>query len=381
MARRKQLLLVAAEASSDAIAARMAGALRDANCELVAAGRGKLAAAGARIIINTAGLGQVGKLAVAACIVQWVAKGLAVGAWMLLRRPAAVVAVSSDVFSRCLLGGFARWAGVYRMWVSPGGDYVRDFRPGKKVLGAADAFVCFFPWQYEGFKASGAKAFLVPHPAVLRNREAPADAESARHLLGLPQAGTVVGVLPGSRTDEVESILSRALQALEGLGDGRGDIHVLVSRAPGVPSGLIARLLGESPVTAHVTDAPVATLAKAADAAIVCSGTATTEVAVAGCPQVVAYVPSSALAREVQRRRQKYALKWVSLINVGLEREAVRELLHSECTPEAIAREVRRLLTDRRAAEEMREAYDEYRTLIGGGSWEDVIEDLQSRCS
>jgi lipid-A-disaccharide synthase len=381
MARRKQLLLIAAEASSDAIAARMAEALRDADCELVAAGRGKLADAGARIIINTAGLGQVGKLAVMVRIVQWVAKGLAVGAWILLRRPTAVVAVSSDVFSRCLLGGFARWAGVYRMWVSPGGDYVQCFRPAAKVLGAADAFVCFFPWQYEGFRASGAKAFLVPHPAVLRSREGPADTRSARHSLGLPQAVTIVGVLPGSRTDEVASVLPRALQAIESLDGDAADIHALVSRAPGVPPELIARLLARSRLPAHVTDAPVTTLAKAANAAIVCSGTATTEVAVAGCPQVIVYVPSGALVREIERRRAKYSVDWVSLVNIGLNRRAVRELLHAECTPEAIAREVRRLLTDRGAVEEMQEAYDEYRTLIGGGSWDNVIEDLRSRYS
>ena len=102
----------------------------------------------------------------------------------------------------------------------------------------------------------------------------------------------------------------------------------------------------------------------AADAALAASGTVTTELALSRTPMVVAYRVgwlTYALAWPL------FAVPWITLVNLLLDRGAVPEFLQSAATPQALADAVVRLLTDRHAAEAQRADLDQAAKLLGQG--------------
>ncbi len=102
----------------------------------------------------------------------------------------------------------------------------------------------------------------------------------------------------------------------------------------------------------------------AADVALAASGTVTTELALAGTPMVVGYKVGGltyALASLVMN------VRYITLINVLLGREAVPEFLQARCSPELLADAVSALLTDKGAASHERADLDEAVALLGKG--------------
>jgi lipid-A-disaccharide synthase len=102
----------------------------------------------------------------------------------------------------------------------------------------------------------------------------------------------------------------------------------------------------------------------ASNAALAASGTVTLEVALAELPMVVAYRVNP-LTHAIVRRLVK--IRFANLLNLVLDRPAIPELLQRDCTPEQLAREVTRLLDDRRAREREIEAFREGLQRLGRG--------------
>ncbi len=90
----------------------------------------------------------------------------------------------------------------------------------------------------------------------------------------------------------------------------------------------------------------------------------------ADCPQVIVYRPAWLTAKFMQRLGRLKGIRFLSMVNLGLDRPAVPELLHRDCTAERIAAEVTGLLDDPAAAPRMRADYAEFRAAMSQGSWE-----------
>lgn len=116
----------------------------------------------------------------------------------------------------------------------------------------------------------------------------------------------------------------------------------------------------------HVTTVTNAAyqLLSASSAALVTSGTATLETALFGVPQLVCYLGNPVsyfIARKV------LTIKYISLVNLILDRPVVKELIQQDCTVEKLSRELTKLLTDRSEQERIKKDYDELRHLLGRG--------------
>jgi lipid-A-disaccharide synthase len=151
--------------------------------------------------------------------------------------------------------------------------------------------------------------------------------------LGIPEAARVLALFPGSRRQEIARLWVPFREAARRLRDqGRCD-RVVVATIPGMEypgnEGFELRQVQSGLVLS------------VADAAIVKSGTATLEAALAGVPMVVAYRlhPVTAwLARRLIR------VSWVSLVNLIAGKAVVPELLQGEVTPARLAQAVAALL-------------------------------------
>jgi lipid-A-disaccharide synthase len=207
----------------------------------------------------------------------------------------------------------------------------------RRLAAAVDRLAVVLPFEQEFFGRLGVRSEYVGHPLIDRSPSPPRD--QARARLGIATHHRVLGLFPGSRSQEIRRLWkpfrNTANQLLQ---EGACD-RVLVA---GTADGLYP-----NPGQIEVLREDTALLLAAADAALVKSGTTTLEAALAGTPMVVAYRVHQVSWAVFQRLR---TVRWVSLVNLVAEREIVPELLQGHAAPTELAVRLRPLLdpADRR---------------------------------
>lgn len=228
----------------------------------------------------------------------------------------------------------------------------RSYR-ARKMARYIDSVLTLFPFEAQFFERYDIHAVTVGYPVIERATLMTGGAEFRRRH-GIAADTKLLAVLPGSRRNEIRFLLPVFRDAVRLLAR---DVPGLVCVLPTI--GHVARHVREAaaawPVRAIVTESDAEKFAAfdAADAALAASGTVTSELALARTPMVVAYRLgwlTAALARPF------VTVRFASLINLVLGREAVPEFIQENCTAENLARALKELLTDPNAhARQMRD--------------------------
>ncbi|CAM3874186.1 lipid-A-disaccharide synthase [Roseateles saccharophilus] len=207
----------------------------------------------------------------------------------------------------------------------------------EKIRVAADHVLCLFPFEPEILHKAGIGATYVGHPlADAIPMEPPRTA--SREVLKLPEADTVIALLPGSRKSEINHIAPALIGAAKLLAKpGRRFVMPVV---PGL-RGLVEPMLGG--VDIQLVDGQSHAALAACDLTLVASGTATLEAALFKRPMVIAYRMNRL---NWWRMKGKGLLPWVGLPNILAREFLVPELIQQACTPENLAREAEALLAD-----------------------------------
>jgi lipid-A-disaccharide synthase len=210
------------------------------------------------------------------------------------------------------------------------------WRPGRarRFASAVDRLAVVLPFEQRFFRELGLRSDYVGHPLVDRQGW-PTRAE-ARARLGLPPDARVLGLFPGSRSQEVRRLWVPFRDAARRmLDEGRCD-RVIVAGTRG----------GEypDPGSLEISRGDPLPVFAAADAALAKSGTTTLEAALAGVPMVVAYKVHPLTWLMFQRVR---TVRWVSLVNLVAEREVVPEMLQHQAETGPLADALRPLLDPR----------------------------------
>lgn len=181
-------------------------------------------------------------------------------------------------------------------------------------------------------------------------------AERASAPVPLMTEHPVVALLPGSREMEIRKKLPLMLRMLGHF----PDYSFVVAGAPGQPDSLYQELIGEARVMLLRND--TYNLLKQSRAALVTSGTATLETALFGIPQVVCY-KGNPVSFWLAKRLVK--VPFISLVNLIMGREIVKELIQNDFNEQALVRELRGLLADGPERERMQSDYRQLWELLG----------------
>ena len=174
---------------------------------------------------------------------------------------------------------------------------------------------------------------------------------------GLVAEKPLVALVPGSRRGEIRNNLPVMLAAAARF-DG---CQMAVAVAPGVERSFYEEYAAAGVV---FVEGDTLALMAMADAALVTSGTATLECALAGTPQVVCYrANGSRLSYAVMSRILK--VDYVSLPNLIAGRGIIPEMLLHRCNPDAVARELGRILPGGEGRAAQLAGYDEMRRRLG----------------
>lgn len=169
----------------------------------------------------------------------------------------------------------------------------------------------------------------------------------------------VVALLPGSRKQEILKKLPIMLEVSKNFPDHQ----FIVAKAPSVEDAFYNDILKDYANVSHVADQTYALLMQA-KAALVTSGTATLETALFGVPEVVCY-KGSAISYQIARRIVK--VKYISLVNLIMDKLVVKELIQEKLTPKNLNEELQRLLFDESRIHELEKDYAALKELLSAG--------------
>lgn len=220
--------------------------------------------------------------------------------------------------------------------------------------------LCILPFEPDFYSSHGyANATYVGNPSVEEIERALAAAPSREEFAkahGLRDNRPFIALLPGSRRGEIRC----NLPVMDAVAREFPGYTIVVAGAPSVDDSVYSGLTKFKVVRSAAHE-----LLAHAQAALVTSGTATLEAALAGVPQVVMYRSNgSKLAYNLMKRLLK--VRFVSLPNLIAGREIIPEMLLHFCTPEAVAKRLRQLTPDSSPARAVQiEGYREMRAILG----------------
>ncbi|HOP58524.1 MAG TPA: lipid-A-disaccharide synthase [Bacteroidales bacterium] len=236
----------------------------------------------------------------------------------------------------------------------------------RKVKRYVDRMFIIFPFETEFYARHGIRVQYLGNPLVdevERQQALLPDEEEIYKICG--QSGKpVIALLAGSRKHEVLSILPQMVK----LAGEFHDYHFVVAGVKNLPDELYQSIIGDEPVSL-VKDKTYKIL-KVADAALVASGTATLETALFNVPQVVCYKGDffSMLVAWVLIK-----VKFISLVNLILKREVIKELVGYSLNRKNLIRELKAILPGGDKREKILSDYDAIRFTLGSSGASDRI--------
>jgi lipid-A-disaccharide synthase len=350
-----RILVVAGEASGDDHAARLVAAIRE-YCPVAAflgVGGEEMRAQGVRILTSASELAVVGLMEVVGHLPAIWQALRGIGRVLKTSPPDLVILVDFPDFNFWV----ARLARYYRVpvlyYISPQVWAWRTYRV-RTLARLTDRLVVIFPFEADFYRAQGVSVDYVGHPF---RETLPPLADRRTFLLGhnLDPEALTIALLPGSRAGEIERHLPAMLKAAQLIHQSIPQSQFILPLASTAPAGLVQSIIcGDGAVGAGLKPAPTTLRLKvipgqayqalgAAHVAVVASGTATVEAALAGAPTVIVYRVSPltfALARRLVR------VEHVGMANLLAGERVFPELLQDDFTPERLAHEVLSLIQD-----------------------------------
>jgi lipid-A-disaccharide synthase len=359
-----KILVLTGEASGDRYGALLATALRrlTPTIRIAGIGGGRMADAGVDLLFDADRIAVTGIFEVAAAFGSILAAWRAARAHLLRERPDLVVLIDYPDFN-LRFARVAHRAGIPVVYfVGPQVWAWRRYRV-RQIARDVDEMLVILPFEEAFYRRHGVHAKFVGHPLVDLVRRTAPRAEAAR-ALGLDPARPVLGLLPGSRRNEVRTLLPRFLDAAAIVAERIPGAQFVLPEATGIAESEFTALLSAAAVPVRRLTGAFDRVVSACDVAFVASGTATLETALLGVPPVIAYrVHSStyALARSLS------SLNLVGLPNLILGRRAFSECIQRDCAPGPLAAAAVPLFgaTAERAAAER--ALAEIPARLGGG--------------
>ena len=349
----KHVMIVAGEASGDlhgAVLARELLAL-DSSMKLSGVGGAGMAATGVTILYDISRLAVMGIIEVISRLKDIRSAMKTLEKQFEMNRPDLLILIDYPGFNLEL----ARRAKKYNIpvlyYISP---KIWAWREGRitRIKKYVDRMAVILPFEKKYYRGHGFEVDFVGNP-LLDQVQPTLTSNEFKIQYGIDHDATIIGIMPGSRKQEIAKILPVFVETALLLNE---KIKKCVYLLP------LASTLTEDDLNEHgvmddrldiriIKENRYETMA-ACDAAMAASGTLTMELGILQVPMVVCYRISK-LTHFLAKPFIK--AEYASLVNLVAEKEVVTELLQQEATPENIYREILPLLLNQEARDSMKQ--------------------------
>lgn len=216
----------------------------------------------------------------------------------------------------------------------------------KQIRRDVDKMLVILPFEKDFYAKHNMQAIYVGHPL----------SEVIETSLKMPEIEIaqkpIIALLPGSRKQEIQAKLPVMLSMIRFF----PKYHFVIAQAPAQEEAFYQTILRKYDAQVPLLKGNTYQLLRQARAALVTSGTATLETALLRCPQIVCY-RGNPISYLVARRLIR--VKYISLVNLILDRKAVPELIQDELNTENLRAHLEDLLKDTPVREAMLSDYDD----------------------
>ncbi len=219
-----------------------------------------------------------------------------------------------------------------------------------------DEMMVILPFEEDFYTKHGVHSHFVGHPlldaiSTLQN----IDVEEFKKENDLNEK-EIIALLPGSRKQEVEKMLEMMLSVRSYF----KEYQFVIAGAPSLPKEFYQSYVDEN---VHFVSNKTYDLLRCSKAALVTSGTATLETALLNVPEVVCY-RGSKISYAIAKRLVKN-IKYISLVNLIMDREVVKELIQNDLNTNNLVEELKKILETEKRTQLLRD-YDLLREKLGG---------------
>ncbi len=329
------LVIVAGEDSGDFHGANLAAALRQRlpQCRLSGIGSQKMREKGVELIFPSARLAVVGITEVLSSLPDILAGCRAIRKHLRESRPDLLVLIDFPDFNLHLVAPYARKLKIPIVYyISPQVWAWRQKRV-TNINKLVEKILVILPFEEEFYRCNNIAVEYVGHPLLDEFKYFRCKPHSERPYIAL---------IPGSRNGEIKRLLPIMLTAACLYTREKPDTRFIIPVAPSIKTGFIQEMLPAN-LADHVTllRQPLSKALKKVSFALVTSGTATLETALAEVPMVVIYKVNQL---SYQLGKRLISVPHISLVNLIAEKEIVPELIQHEALPEKITAQMRALL-------------------------------------
>jgi lipid-A-disaccharide synthase len=228
---------------------------------------------------------------------------------------------------------------------------------------AIDMMAVIFPFETAYYQAKNVPVRYVGHPSVdkvkpLRSRD------DDLQLFGLDSQRPIVGILPGSRGNEIKRMLPVMLQAAQTLAQRHPNLQFVLPQADSISDQVLQSHLQDCPLAIKVVKQQPYDVIQCCDAIMTTSGTASLEIALLGIPMVIAY-RLSPLTYWLGTKLVK--IPFIGLPNIIAGKGIVKELIQDAVSADSLAAEIERLLDDASYRQACLQGLAQVKTELGEG--------------
>lgn len=279
------------------------------------------------------------------------------------QKPDIVITIDSSSFSFAL----ARRLKKYNIpLVHLNAPKVWAYRPGrvKVVAQLYDHLLALLPFEPPWFEAAGLKCTFIGHPVIEYGADK-GDGSAFRKKYGIPPETPILCILPGSRVSEINVLLPIFEKVVCNLCAQRPDIRLLLPTVANVADKVKAAVStwSNKPLIIENASEKFDSFA-ASTVALVASGTASVEMAMAKTPMVVAYKVSAITAAMV---RKFVTIRYISIVNLVLDRPVIPEFYQENCTAEKLTTPVLSLINNPQLRAAQTVEFDVAEKMLGQG--------------
>ncbi len=340
-------------------------ALKGIELEIVGLGGDRMAAAGAKLLGNTVGIGSIGAVEALPYILPTIQVQREAKKW-LKNSPPDVAVLIDYMMPNQGMGYFAkRTLKIPVIYYIAPQEWVWSFddKNTKAIAAFTDKLLAIFPQEAVYYEKQGTNVQWVGHPFVDLMAKVPDRAESRRQL-GMADDDLIVTLLPASRTQELRSVMPIILKAAK----------IIQAKLPHVKFWLplsldryrpaVEKLLAEYEIKATIISAQSQLAISAADLVLSKSGTVNLETALLNVPQVILY-RVNVITAWIAQHIVKLKLPFISPVNLVNMESIIPEFVQDDAIPEAIAESALELLINPQARQNMLDGYASVRKSLG----------------
>ena len=357
-----KVMICAGEASGDLHGASVADDLKtlDPQIELLGMGGSHMRTAGVDIVYDIADIGVMGFVEILWNLPKFFRLRDYLSKVMDERRPDVVLLIDYGGFNMALASVAKKKNIPVVYYICPKAWVWGKWR-AKAIAGWVEKVAAIFPFEAEIYSEAGASVSFVGHP-LLDIVHPSMDREAAYRYFGADPLRPLLLLLPGSRYQEVESLLDLMLASAQKVQQQIPDCQFFLPVAPTIPLERIESVVKASGVPVVFTRNSTYNLMQIADCAIAASGTVTLEAALMELPSVIVYRVKTAtywLIRIVAN------VSHVGLPNIVTGRRILPELIQDEATSANVSQAALRLMQDPAVRAQARTDIKEVRVKLG----------------